>query len=388
MSFKAISATTVRLSFIAVSVALCACSVTDALTESSKIDYRSAKKGPGLDIPPDLVSPKSDDRYRVPEPSGDRTLSGFQRGQGTTPVQGGPSVLPAVEGVRMERSGTQRWLVVNRPPESVWPMLRTFWTEAGFAPAVESSETGIYETDWAENRAKIPRDGIRKALGKVFDGLYDSGQRDKFRTRIERSKEGTEIYLTHRGMEEVYANTQTKDRTIWVPRAADPELEAEFLRRLMTRFGVGKEAVAAALPDSTPSAVSNKPEKAVIQGQGADQKLNISEGFDQAWRQLSLALDRGGFTVDDRDRSKGQFFVRYVDPETQAKLSEKPGFFSRVFGGSGSKLDQTERFQLNVVRSGEQQTLVEVRDGKGGAVPEGDRPTVEKILGLLRSQIN
>jgi outer membrane protein assembly factor BamC len=369
------------------SLTLSACSVTDALNESSKIDYRSAKKGPGLEVPPDLVSPRSDDRYKVPEQTGDRTLSGFQRGQGVTTNPGGPTVLPVVDGVRMERSGTQRWLVVNRAPEAVWPVLKSFWTESGFAPSVESSETGVYETDWAENRAKIPQDGLRKALGKVFDGLYDSGQRDKFRTRIERTKEGTEIYLTHRGMEEVYANPQQKDRTVWVQRASDPELEAEFLRRLMSRLGFKQEVVAAALPTTSPSAAAVKPERAVIQGQGADQKLSIAEGFDQAWRQVSLALDRGGFTVEDRDRSKGQFFVRYVDPETQAKLSEKPGFFSRVFGGSGSKLDQTERFQLNVSRNGEQ-TSVEVRDAKGGIVPEADRPTVGKILGLLRSQIN
>jgi outer membrane protein assembly factor BamC len=383
------SSKTIPLSVAALSLVLVGCSVTDALTESSKIDYRSAKKGPGLDVPPDLVSPRSDDRYRVPEPSGDRTLSGFQRGQGTTATQGGPNLLPAVDGVRMERSGTQRWLVVNRPPEVVWPILKSFWTESGFAAAVDSSEVGIYETEWAENRAKIPQDGLRKAVGKVFDGLYDSGQRDKFRTRIERSKEGTEIYLTHRGMEEVYTNQQQKDRTVWVPRPSDPELEAEFLRRLMVRLGLNKEAVAAAIPAAgvgAGAAASGRPEKAVIQGQGADQKLNIADNFDQAWRQISLALDRGGFTVDDRDRSKGQFFVRYVDPETQAKLSEKPGFFSRVFGG-GSRLDQTERFQLNVVRNGEQ-TSVEVRDAKGGTVPEADRPTVGKILGLLRSQIN
>lgn len=384
MSFKAIP-----LSAAALSLVLAGCSVTDALTESSKIDYRSAKKGPGLDVPPDLVSPRSDDRYRVPEPSGDRTLSGFQRGQGTTNAQGGPTLLPAVDGVRMERAGTQRWLVVNRPPEVVWPILKSFWTESGFTTAIESSEIGIYETEWAENRAKIPQDGLRKAVGKVFDGLYDSGQRDKFRTRLERTKEGTEIYLTHRGLEEVYANPQLKDRTVWVPRPTDLELEAEFLRRLMGRLGINKEAVAAALPvggTGAGAAASGRPEKAVIQGQGADQKLNIADNFDQAWRQISLALDRGGFTVDDRDRSKGHFFVRYVDPETQAKLSEKPGFFSRVFGGS-SRLDQTERFQLNVLRNGEQ-TSVEVRDAKGGAVPEADRPTVGKILSLLRNQIN
>jgi NlpB/DapX lipoprotein len=159
------SSKTIPLSVAALSLVLTGCSVTDALTESSKIDYRSAKKGPGLDVPPDLVSPRSDDRYRVPEPTGDRTLSGFQRGQGTTATQGGPNLLPTVDGVRMERSGTQRWLVVNRPPEVVWPILKSFWTESGFAPAVDSSEVGIYEP----NGLKIERRYLRTVCAKPWE---------------------------------------------------------------------------------------------------------------------------------------------------------------------------------------------------------------------------
>jgi outer membrane protein assembly factor BamC len=383
--------TKIVMAFAATGLLLSGCNVTETLTESSKIDYRSARKGPSLDVPPDLISPRSDDRYRIPDQNTNRTLSGFQRGQGSATVAGGPAVLPGVDGVRMERSGVQRWLVVNKPPETVWPIVKRFWTDSGFAAKVDSAESGIFETDWAENRANIPQDGLRKMLGKVFEGMYDSGQRDKFRTRIERVKEGTEIYLTHRGMEEIFENQQRKDRTIWVARATDPELEAEFLRRLMTAFGATEQALVAAGPVSgsaaSPANIAVKADRASIQGQGEEQRLTITEGFDQAWRQLSLALDRGGFTVEDRDRSKGQFFVRYVDPETQAKLAEKPGFLSRVFGGAGAALDQTERFQLNVQRNGEQ-TFVEVRDAKGASVPVADRPTAGKILALLKNQLN
>ena len=255
---------------------------------------------------------------------------------------------------------------------------------------IDSAETGIFETDWAENRAKIPQDFIRRSIGKVFDSVYDSGTRDKFRTRIERVKEGTEIYVTHRGMEEVYEN-QRKERLVWVTRAADTELEAEFLRRMMVRLGASNEGASAAaatvIQAGKPGAVAAaKAEKAVIQGKGADQQLAISEGFDQTWRQVSLALDRGGFTVEDRDRSKGQFFVRYVDPETQAKLAEQPGFLSKLF--SGSKPAQTERYQLNLERRGDQASSLVVRDAKGGPVPEADLPTMGKILNLLRTQLN
>ena len=45
-----------------------------------------------------------------------------------------------------------------------------------------------------------------------------------------------------------------------------------------------------------------------------------------------MALDGGGFAVDDRDRSAGDYFVRYVDTDTGEKI-EQPGFFSRMFSG-------------------------------------------------------
>ena len=96
------------------------------------------------------------------------------------------------------------------------------------------------ETDWAEDRAKIPQDAIRSVLGKVLDGLYSTAERDKFRTRLERGTAAgtTEIYISHRGMYEVIEGGDGGNSTIWQPRPADPELEAEMLRRLMVRFGV------------------------------------------------------------------------------------------------------------------------------------------------------
>lgn len=163
----------------------------------------------------------------------------------------------AIGDVRIERDGNQRWLVVARPADQLWEPVRDFWMENGFVYTLENRDLGLLETDWAENRAKLPQDIIRQTIGKVFDGLYSTGERDKFRTRLERRADGgTEIYVSHRGMVEVYSNTQ-KDQTIWQPRAADPELETEFLRRMMVKLGVTEEqsraAAAAPLP-TTPSA--------------------------------------------------------------------------------------------------------------------------------------
>ncbi len=108
----------------------------------------------------------------------------------------------------------------------------------GLSLTVDQSTLGIMETDWNENRAKIPRDFIRTTLGKVFDGMYSTPERDKYRTRLERDANGnTEIYISHRGVIETITLHEARDTTVWQPRAADPELEAEFLQRLDGQIG-------------------------------------------------------------------------------------------------------------------------------------------------------
>jgi outer membrane protein assembly factor BamC len=62
-------------------------------------------------------------------------------------------------------------------------------------------------------------------------------------------------------------------------------------------------------------------------------QLTIDEPFDRAWRRVGLALDRGGFSVEDRDRSVGLFYVRYIDPKLAG--IEEPNFFAKLFGAKG-----------------------------------------------------
>jgi outer membrane protein assembly factor BamC len=190
---------------------------------------------------------------------------------------------------------------------------------------MDQPNLGIMETDWAENRAKLPQDFIRNSLGKVLDSLYSTSERDRFRTRLERSASGgTEIYVSHRGMVEVY-NSQQKDQTVWQPRPSDPELEAEFLRRLMIKLGVPQEQSKALVASGAAKPTSR------VATVGATPVVQIDEGFDRAWRRVGLALDRTGFTVEDRDRAQGMYFVRYVEPSAE---KNDAGFLGKLFGRS------------------------------------------------------
>ncbi|WP_020654993.1 outer membrane protein assembly factor BamC [Massilia niastensis] len=364
------------LTVIAFSLAACT-----TVFESDKVDYRGAKKAAPLDVPPDLTKLQRDNRYAVPDARGVATASGFQQSQGAqaaAPVAGGPSVVGPIasDAVRVERAGDQRWLVVKQTPEQLWPQLRQFWEDMGFALETESVPTGTMETAWVENRSKIPQDFLRNAIGKVFDKAYSTGERDKFRTRLERLPDGsTEIYVSHRGAEEVLTGAQ-KETTVWTTRANDPGLESQFLSRMVAHLTGTKDVKTA---EGTVASAPLAPQHAKLVGD----KVELDEGFDRAWRRVGLALDRVGFTVEDRDRVQGIYFVRYVDPDAV----NKDGFFKRLFtfGGSEEKAKEAQRYRV-LVKSEQgasaSNVTVQSNDGK----PDTS-PTAAKILTLLNDEL-
>lgn len=350
-----------RLALVSVSLALVACSAL----ESDKINYKSAAKGPSLVVPPDLTQLSRDTRYATPDTP--VTASSFQAGQLT--AQTAPTAVAQLGDVRIERAGTQRWLVVNRPADKLWEPVRDFWQENGFLLAMDQAPLGIMETDWAENRAKLPQDFIRNALGKALDSLYSTGERDKYRTRLERNAAGgTDIFISHRGMIEVYDSSK-KDSTVWQPRPTDPEMEAEFLRRLMVKLGVSQEQSTAML---AAGATKNTSRATTVDGIPV---VQIDDGFDRAWRRVGLSLDRTGFTVEDRDRSKGIYFVRYVEP-TADKV--EPGFFGKLFSGTKAESGPL-KYRISIASQGET-TTVTVLDAGGKPDLSANAQRIVKII--------
>jgi outer membrane protein assembly factor BamC len=370
------------ISPLVAALALAGCTSSGNLLESQKIDYRNARPASTLEVPPDLTSPTRDDRFAVPDvtPRGVATFSTYSEERATQAGRG-PEVLPASAQMHIERAGSQRWLVVPGTPDTVWPQIRDFWLELGFILNIDSPEIGVLETDWAENRAKIPQDFLRSTLGKVIDGLYSTPERDKFRTRIEAGQNGgtVEIYVSHRGMMEIYPN-EAKDSTIWQPRPADPELEAEMLRRLMVRLGADEARAQATL------ATAPQPERAQVQEIDGQTRLRVGEPFDRSWRRVGLALDRVGFTVEDRDRAKGIYFVRYIDPEADNNPPKGGGFFSKLlFWRSSDKENEVGKGEYRILLADRgDDVLVSVLTREGGA---DQSATARKILGLLQQEL-
>jgi outer membrane protein assembly factor BamC len=348
----------------ACTLSLGACSVL----QEDKVDYTSAKRVSTLEVPPDLTQLSKETRYAAP--GSVVTASGYQ----VQPTQTRVTAATTVGDVRIERAGTQRWLVVQRPADKLWEPVRDFWQENGFLLTLDNSNLGLMETDWAENRAKLPQDFIRNTLGKMLDSLYSTGERDRFRTRLERNSAGeTEIYISHRGMVEVYSDS-SKDRTVWQPRAADPELEAEFLRRLMVKLGVSQEQAKAA------QSANALPPKARLMDAGAPTaRVELDETFERAWRRVGLSLDRSGFTVEDRDRANGLYYVRYVEPVADTK---EPGFLAKMFGGT-RKEAKPAQYRIGIKTAGTVSTLtVQTPQGQ----PDASVPA-QRMLQLLSEDL-
>ncbi len=364
-----------------------ACSSTSDWLEG-KTEYKNVNTLPPLEVPPDLTSPTRDNRYSIPDnvtAQSSATLSRYeQERKEQKPGMGGatPVVLPPVDRMHVERAGSQRWLVVeDQAPEKLWPVVRDFWQENGFLIKFEAPDLGVMETDWAESRAKVPQGGIRGLLGKALDQMYSTSERDKYRTRLDRGADGksTEIYISHRGMVEVYTTARDPQSsapgdTRWQPREPDPELEAEFLRRLMMRLGAQEEKARTL----TANAVPAQQRAEIRKGLNGEELLQVFEPFDRVWRRVGLALDRVGFTVEDRDRAKGIYFVRYADPESE---KDDRSLFAKWFTSAPKVTAQQYRVQIS---QGGTTSQVNVLNKDGAA---DSSKTAQRILALLHEQL-
>jgi outer membrane protein assembly factor BamC len=369
--------TSTRLAVLALAATMGGCSSIEGMLSGEKVDYRSnATKNQPLDVPPDLTQLARESRY---QPQGGVISAAAAAGGPAVPVAGVAGVaLTAPGALRVERQGQQRWLVTPQAPEQLWPQLRAFWEARGFVVTEDNQQAGVMETNWAEDRSKLPNDVVRSTVGRLLGNFMDSGLRDQFRTRVERTATGSEVYIIHRGLEEVYIGDR-RESTTWRARPNDPQLEADSLARLMVTLGakddVARTAVAGATqatsrvtaPDGSPAAATAT-------------SLLVDEPFDRAWRRVGLALDRGGFTVEDRDRASGLYYVRYVDPKNVGK--DEPGWFAKLFGDK-SNPQAALRYRIQLKAAGTK-TALTVQDSTG-TVDTGEN--AQRIVGLLTSEL-
>jgi outer membrane protein assembly factor BamC len=306
-----------------------------------KINYKHGlSTTSALELPPQINSSAIDPAYSVPD---QQTFSKFIEARNSSSGSNGNkanAILSGVPEARIDRDGQRRWLVVNRSPEQVWPKLEKFWTDLGFKLVTNSPKTGIMETNWLENRANTPNGALRDVFKSILDFAFSSDKKDKFKTRIELNNGSTEIYVTHNGVEEQFSDKQ-KDSTAFYKRAAEPELEAEILRKMMISLG---------LNDGQANYLSTEYKKitdipTTAKARSTIQDISIANSPENAWRSIGIALDRAGFTIENRSLAKLNYTIRYLDPD---QFNQQPGFFARI--SKGQRIDELRKSRVYTVQ--------------------------------------
>jgi len=349
-----------------------------------RLQYKKQREAAeNLEIPPDLTAGGFDDAMDVPPRGGAATYSEYMGGQSARRrTAGSTQVLPEVEDARLHREGNNRWLEIDGAPQQVWPKIIGFWRSQGILLVEQNPSTGIMKTDWLENRAEIRRDFVTKLLRKVVDGLYSTSVRDQYRVRIEPGLRAgtTDLYLTHRAMEEHLRGSAAGGQasSVWEPAPADPGKEATMLRRLMVYLGASEQ------PESEPTTAkqqaAGKPKSRLAKGPAGENLLIISDEYRRAWRLTGVALDRVGFAVEDRNRMRGIYYVRYDDP---AQDEKKKGWGSKLAFWRRDAKKEVAQYQVKLMSDGTR-TRVVVRDQVG---QPASSVTAEHILRLLNEQI-
>lgn len=364
----------------------------DSPFSDDKVQYEASNTRANLEVPPDMTPIKTDDRFDVPSrPSvvsanaeAARAVAAAQQGKQHLAAQ---HIVADTVHVKVMKDGSDRWLLVTAPAEQVWTVVQDFWPSVGLVIRQQNPETGYMETEWAENKAKLPQDIIRGTIGKVLDFAYSTGERDQYRTRIERNDDGTtNVYVTHRSMVEVVTGSQN-DSTIWQPGPTDTMMEAEMLQRLALRLDAefnpdAKQALEEAKIREELAQAPVEPKSTIEKNaEGLVAAVTVREPYDRAWRTVGLVIDRMGFELVDRDRAAGYFMVRYLDPAYEERKKAEQGFFSSVFGSE--KIVDAPNYRIHLADEG-LTTRVTVQGADGGPDATGVAPN---ILTLLAEQL-
>ncbi len=297
------------------------------------IQYYSNKTVTSLEIPPDLTKPSSQNAFKLSEyvkNIEEDTISFSKNDSIGNKVS---KVLTIPSSVEIKKVGQIRWLVVDKKPEIVWNLARSFFKSHGFSIKKTNKKIGVMETDFLENRPEIPDQSIgliRSMLRKAIKARYALPIVDKYRIRMEPIADGkkTEVHLTLNSMEEVITNEGgDSENTIWQVRPKDASLETEMLYRFMIYLGgdhaKAREQIAAAKKKKQSNVK-------LVDGIGGYAKLQFSLSKYDTWENIGWALDQLNIDVEDKDVKEGSFYVNV------AKEKDK-GVFSLLFGDDAIK---------------------------------------------------
>ena len=288
----------------------------------------------GLEVPPDLTQLAKDTRYQ-PSTSGVISASTFQTAPALRPALrprlppacGAPAApargrrrrgrddaddrADAVGSFKIERLGNDRWLSTTLTPEQVYP--------AG-AHLLEGQRLQPRPGPSGSRRARDRLGREPRQAAAATSSAHRSASCSRTAYSDQRARQ-----VPHPGRAHARpAATSTspiaawkrstsasaRSRTVWQPRPADPSARGRVPVPPDGRSSAPRTRKPRRSPPPRPTAPprgARRRARARARPTGRRRRpCRLDDGFDRAWRRVGLALDRSGFTVEDRDRGPGR----------------------------------------------------------------------------------
>jgi len=293
-----------------------------------KINYYGDKSVNSLEVPPDLTSPDYENSFRIREFVEDIDVNVVNLSNANEIIEKNQKVLAVPTDITIKRSGTRKWLIVEKDTEAVWSLSKQFLRDYGFVINKINKETGVMETNYLENKPKIPSSTMgwfRSALESKIDNVsYTLPSVDSYKIRIEPIEGGkkTEVHLSLNSMAEVITGSGKDETTLWQYKERDVNLESEMLYNLMIYLGSdaanAREKIIEAQTESK-LIIKNETD---INGYA---KLVFNFGIEATWDNIAWALNDLNVEIESKDVKEKAFYIR------AARTSDK-GIFTKMFG--------------------------------------------------------
>lgn len=313
----------------------------DQVVPDNTQKYRKAETMPPLDVPPDLSTSRINDDI-AGKSNSSATYSEFEEAANNplaTKYNITPETKPTLSG-----EGDKRHLIVQGDREQTWQRLLDFWSEKG---------------------VEVSRKDIRIGL---MDTATVDGEDYAYRVRMERgdSSKQQHIYVGAAGFD----TNATKDEAM--------------LRQLADYLGVLQQEQQAKVEAQKQSQPQQQTVNVMlIDDIGGQQALMVEQDFSDVWGRVGRVLDSKGFSVEDRDRSRGHYYVHYIDPFNEAEKEEGGLLSSLAFWRDDDEKSPGEYYYIKLISDAEKTKIIildseEVRTSS---------PTAKRLLGLMQEQL-
>lgn len=301
-------------------IACSACSWFGGIFVDRSNDYLLAKERPPLVVPEQLSSSSIQPMMPIPQVTSMQRHVNFEGGAPR------PEAIYAREesqGVKIQKLGDQRWLLVPQPPAVVWPKVKQFFADNGVELTLDQPESGRLDTEWLTISSRAARDVVRLSISDGKNSAGISTGHDRVRVLVEPGirDRTTEIHLRYENDSRSMPNDQV------MPDQSDiGEVETQLLNEL-------GGYIAANVADASISYVARNistQSKAELQRDASDLPvLRLNLDFDRAWATVTQALHEAKLDVTDVDRSAGVFYLTVTDQ--MLNQEEKPSIWTRWF---------------------------------------------------------